>query len=82
MRVIFKLYASLGEYLPPNAADHKVELEVAETTSPIDLLNQHSVPLADIHLVMINGVFIPQGERENALSPDDELAIWPAVAGG
>jgi len=82
MKVVFKLYASLGEYLPPGASDHKVELEVSEDTSPVDLLNLHSVPLADIHLVMINGVFVPQGERENPLSPGDELAIWPAVAGG
>jgi len=79
---MFKLYASFDQYLPNMAVDHKVEIEVSEGTSPMDLFKQHGVPLAEIHLVMINGVFVPPGERENPLAAGDELAAWPAVAGG
>ncbi len=82
MKVVFKLYASFDQYLPPEAVANKVALEVSEDTSPIDLLTQYDVPLAEVHLVMVNGVFVPPGERENALLAGDELAVWPAVAGG
>ncbi len=82
MKIMFKLYASFDQYLPAAAEDHKVEIEVPEGTSPMDLFRQHGVPLAEIHLVMINGVFVPPGERENTLVAGDELAAWPAVAGG
>ncbi|MCB1879338.1 MAG: MoaD/ThiS family protein [Chromatiaceae bacterium] len=82
MRLNFKLYASLGEYLPAGAERHVVKLEVPESTSPLAILEQHGVPLAQVHLVLINGVFIPPSERHLPLSDGDELAVWPAVAGG
>ena len=34
------------------------------------------------HLVLVNGVFLPPSQRTRALEAGDELAIWPAVAGG
>ncbi len=82
MKVVFKLYASFDQYLPAGAVDHQVELEVSEETSPLDLFTQYGVPLSEVHLVMVNGVFVPQGERNSALTAGDELAAWPAVAGG
>lgn len=82
MRVIFKLYASLGQYLPAEAEDHQVALKVAEGTSPAQLLEQQGVPQAEVHLVLVNGVFIPPGQRNQPLTEGDELAVWPAVAGG
>ncbi len=82
MRLKFKLYASLGEYLPPGAERHSVTLEVPESISPMAILEQHGVPLAQVHLVLINGIFIPPSARHLPLSEGDELAVWPAVAGG
>ena len=82
MRLNFKLYASLTEYLPAGADRHVVSLEVPENTSPLAVLEKYGVPLAQVHLVLINGVFIPPSERNLPLSEGDELAVWPAVAGG
>ncbi|WP_428609710.1 sulfur carrier protein ThiS [Sedimenticola sp.] len=82
MKVNFKLYASLGQYLPPGSVDHKVALDVADGMSPSRLLEQQGVPQAEVHLVLVNGVFIPPSQRDNPLVEGDELAVWPAVAGG
>lgn len=82
MSITFKLYASLMAYLPPDARGHQVVLEVEEGTTPLQILERHGVPLAEVHLVLVNGVFWPPEQRRRALSPGDVLAVWPAVAGG
>lgn len=82
MKINFKLYASLGQYLPANAQNHQISLDVNEGATPIQLLRQQGVPEAEVHLVLVNGVFIPPSARENPLIEGDELAVWPAVAGG
>lgn len=82
MKINFKLYASLGQYLPANAENHQINLEVKEGVTPTQLLQQQGVPEAEIHLVLVNGVFIPPSERDTPLLEGDELAVWPAVAGG
>ena len=82
MNLTFKLYASLGEHLPPGSSDHQVRLQVSEDTTPIMLLERYGVPLTEVHLVLVNGVFVPPGERNIPLNEGDELAVWPAVAGG
>jgi sulfur carrier protein ThiS len=46
------------------------------------LLQSNGVPLGQVHLVLVNGVFVPPSVRDNPLSEGDELAVWPAVAGG
>ncbi len=82
MKVNFKLYASLGQYLPAGAEDHQIALDVAEGMSPAQLLELQGVPRAEVHLVLVNGVFIPPSQRDNPLMEGDQLAVWPAVAGG
>lgn len=82
MKVTFKLYASLSSYLPDEAQNHQIELELSEPTSPLQLLAQYSIPEAQVHLVLINGVFVAPNKRDNPLKEGDELAVWPAIAGG
>jgi len=82
MNVTFKLYASLSEYLPPGSIDQQIKVDVAENTTPVMLLERYGVPLTEVHLVLVNGVFIPPSERNNPLAEGDQLAVWPAVAGG
>ena len=82
MKVTFKLYASLSRYLPEGARDHQIKLDLPGAVSPTQLLAQHEVPQAQVHLVLINGVFVPPGERDKPLNEGDELAVWPAIAGG
>ncbi len=84
MHITFKLYATLGEYLPSEGrVGNVVQMDVPETTTVNDLVEQHRLPPKLVHLVLINGVFIPPSERANrVLQPGDVLAIWPPVAGG
>ena len=83
MQVTLKLYASLGQYLPPQAARNEVKLDVADGTSIWDLLDAHNVPRAACHLVLVNGHYQAPAVRDTVhLKPGDALAVWPPVGGG
>jgi sulfur carrier protein ThiS len=84
VRVALKLYASLADYLPAEARrTHRLELELPAGTTVADVIAQHGLPPKMCHLVLVNGFFIPPGQRATrALDEDDELAIWPPIAGG
>jgi len=82
MTLTLKLFASLARYLPPEAERNQAEIEVAEGANPLQVLEQYQVPRAQVHLVLVNGVFVPPRNREQPLRDGDELAVWPAVAGG
>jgi thiamine biosynthesis protein ThiS len=84
MQVALKLYASLADYLPPAArTTNRLELDVAEGTTVSALIDAHQLPPRSCHLVLVNGLFVPPGERATrVLTERDELAIWPPIAGG
>lgn len=83
MKITMKLYASLGRHLPANAERNEVELDVADGTSILSILDAHNVPRESCHLVLLNGVYQAPFEREEArLRDGDHLAVWPPVAGG
>ena len=82
MRVNFKLFATLSGYLPANAVKNVAVLEVADSATPNQLLDQHFVPRREVHLVLLNGVYLSEVERDIPLKPDDTVAVWPPVAGG
>jgi sulfur carrier protein ThiS len=83
MQITLKLYASLGDYLPPGAKDNRLELEIRETDTVQTVLERHQVPPRLTHLVLVNGVFVPPAERaERRLAAGDQLAVWPPIAGG
>jgi molybdopterin converting factor small subunit len=83
MEVTLKLYAQLGQYLPPHAARNEVLVDIAEGTSIWSLIDAYHVPRAMCHLVLVNGVYQAPAVRETVhLKAGDALAIWPPVAGG
>ena len=82
MTLTLKLFASLARYLPPEAERNQARIDVPEGTTPLQVLERYQVPASEIHLVLVNGVFLPPSQRAGPLQPGDELAIWPAVAGG
>lgn len=83
MQVTLKLFATLGDHLPPGARFNQVELDVPDGTTVQALIDRYQLPPKLVHLVLVNGVFVPPTERATrALAPGDVLAIWPPIAGG
>ena len=82
VQITFKLFATLTVHLPPTAVKHAVTVEVDETATPNQLIDRFSVPRAQVHLVLVNGVYLADKDRDKPLREGDALAIWPPVAGG
>ena len=84
MRITFKLYASLGEYLPADGRQgNEVQLDVPEGSTILQVIEPYNLPMKLVHLVLVNGHFIaPEQRGSRALVEGDVLAIWPPIAGG
>ena len=83
MKLTLKLYAGLTDYLPPDAVDNKLILEISEHITAYELIDRYRVPRDMAHLVLLNGVYVNPEDRNRAMFNDgDTLAIWPPVAGG
>ena len=84
MRITFKLFASLGDYLPPQVRPGNVmTLDVAPTDSIATIIAPFHLPPAMMHLVLVNGKYIaPEDRATTILHEGDALAIWPPIAGG
>lgn len=83
MQITLKLYATLGDYLPPGAVRNSIAIQVAADESINSILQRHNVPIKMAHLVLVNGHFIaPDRRTEHTLVEGDELAVWPPIAGG
>jgi molybdopterin synthase sulfur carrier subunit len=84
MRITFKLFAQLQDFLPAEAKKtNAFVLELAEVCSVAQVIDRFKLPPKLVHLVLIDGAFVPPAERDARLLRDGEtLAIWPPVAGG
>jgi len=83
MKLNFKLFAGLGEYLPANARDNTTVVDIDENDSVFDVIARFNIPAEMIHLVLVNGVYLHPEQRSAAnFKEGDTLAIWPPVAGG
>ena len=84
MRITFKLYASLTQHLPAEARQsNQVPLDVPEGTPIAKIIEPFGLPAKQVHLVLVNGVYVPPAERLSYVPKEgDTLAIWPPIAGG
>jgi sulfur carrier protein ThiS len=88
MRITFKLYAMLSDHLPPEEngqrrKGNELPLDVPDGATVQDVIDRFQLPSKLVHLVLVNGVYIPPKARAgHALAANDELAIWPPIAGG
>jgi sulfur carrier protein ThiS len=84
MRVTLKLYATLTDYLPAAArAGNLVQVDVGDEATIASLLAPYNIPPRLVHLVLVNGVYVPPDERAaRAFRDGDVLAVWPPIAGG
>lgn len=83
-QITFKLYATLGDHLPADKRQgNAMPLTVAPDAAITDIIAPFAMPPKLVHLVLVNGVFIPPEARATrTLQEGDVLAIWPPVAGG
>ncbi len=84
MRITFKLFAQLQDYLPAEAKKtNAFALELPEGTCVAHVIESFNLPPRLVHLVLLDGAFVPPAERPGRVLRDGEtLAIWPPVAGG
>lgn len=84
MKVVFKLYATLQDYLPPEAKKtNALTLELEGETTVQQVIERFALPQKLCHLVLIDGNFVAPAERiTRRLTEGATLAIWPPVAGG
>jgi molybdopterin synthase sulfur carrier subunit len=88
MQIVFKLHATLTDYLPRDADGRKpqynqLRIEVPEDCDVQSVIDRFNLPARQVHLVLVNGVYVAPGTRaQRRLSPGDALAIWPPIAGG
>jgi molybdopterin converting factor small subunit len=84
MKITFKLFASLTDYLPVEARyTNVIELDVAPDATISQIIEPFGMPPKLVHLVLINGKYIEPDKRlTQTLVEGDVLAIWPPIAGG
>ena len=88
MRITLKLYAMLSDHLPPEAdgqrrKGNELPLNVPDGDTVQSVIDRYDLPSRLVHLVLVNGVYIPpQARAGHVLAANDELAIWPPIAGG
>ena len=84
MKITFKLFASLTDYLPAQARYSNVlELDIAPDASISQIIEPYGLPPKLVHLVLINGKYIePEKRLTQTLVEGDVLAVWPPIAGG
>lgn len=88
MRITLKLYAMLSDHLPPGAdgqrrRGNELPLDMPEGATVQEVIERFNLPAKLVHLVLVNGVYVaPPARAARVLAADDELAIWPPIAGG
>lgn len=83
MKITFKLFASLTDYLPAERRGNVVDIEVADNATVQQIIDRYQLPTKMVHLVVINGVYVEPADRlTRTLNAGDALAIWPPIAGG
>lgn len=84
MKIIFKLFASLTEFLPQQARyTNVIEIDVEPDATIAQIIEPFGLPEKMVHLVLINGSYVaPEDRMSKTLKEGDALAIWPPIAGG
>ena len=82
MKIELKLFASLKE-CQPQAKGGILNIEVADGTTPRDLIDQYNIPMESVHLLLINGTYVAPDQSDGVtLQEGDVVAMWPPIAGG
>lgn len=69
-------------FLPDDTDGHVVMMEVDSSTTAFDLIDHYGISRCEAYLVLQNGVYLYDEQKEIPLNEGDTLAIFPPVAGG
>jgi molybdopterin converting factor small subunit len=79
VKVAVQLFATLAEYLPPEAVGDSVTLELPAGTTVDDVVRALRIPEALEYLRVVNGHERPSGHH---LVDGDVLTLFPPLSGG
>ena len=82
MNVTIKFMSSLMTYSPQGADAAGFELDLEQSVTPHQIVERYRIPLDQVRVMMVNGVFLPPEKRDNALQDGDVLSVWPVIQGG
>lgn len=84
MDITFKLFATLTDYLPPEAKyTNQLAMQVDEGSTVQQVVDRFHLPPKLVHLALVNGHYIAHEKRaSHVLNQGDVLAVWPPIAGG
>ena len=88
MQIVFKLHATLTDFLPRDSdgrkpAYNQLQIDVPDDSDVQSVIDRFHLPAKLVHLVLVNGVYVaPATRSRRRLSPGDALAVWPPIAGG
>ncbi len=77
MRVAVKAYGNLRRYLQTGVGE--AEVEVADSATVRDLLEQLGIPVGDAWRISLNGDLVSD---DQPLHDGDRLRLFPVVSGG
>ena len=79
MKIEIALYATLSKFLPSGAQNRRAVLEVKDTATVREVLDQLGIPSELPNILLVNGRQAP----ESAILKDGEtLSVFPPLAGG
>ena len=82
MNVKLKLFASLRIYLDVGLDGGRV-FELDQGSSVLDLFSEVPLPVEEVHLTLVNGIYHPVEELASLqLIEGDVVGVWPPIAGG
>ena len=82
MSIKLKLFSSLMEYLPAGSVGNTVEIPAGAPLTCNQLIERYKIPRESVQVVMLNGEYLAPERRDETLSPEDTVSIWPSIQGG
>ena len=83
MKIKFRLFATLQEYLPPDSREGETLVDLPDSASITDVLGMFAVPVNLAHIVFVNGRHVLRPNLATYhLEDGDTLAVFPAIGGG
>jgi len=79
MKVTLKLLVTYRKFLPPEAKDGKMEVDVPPGTDAVSLVEQFGIPTDRSSVILVNGRTSKPGDN---LGEGDVVFVFPAMAGG